>query len=91
MVTPRKPKAPVRACRTLLQAQRLAMGLTLQQMAALIGVRPGTYTSWEYGNTWPRRAAQEMLEAALNSPLAALMAASAIALDDAGNYHVVGA
>ena len=89
MVTPRIPKPLFRECRTRLQARRLELGLTLREMAVLIGVRPGTYTSWDYGNTWPRSAVHSLLESHLGESVPRLMEKSAVALDPSGRYHLV--
>jgi transcriptional regulator with XRE-family HTH domain len=46
-----------------LKAARIAAGLTRRQLAAQIGVHPGTVAEWERGEARPVKALRERIEA----------------------------
>jgi len=48
-----------------IKAARIAAGLTRRELAARIGVHPGTVAEWERGDARPARASQDRLCAAL--------------------------
>jgi transcriptional regulator with XRE-family HTH domain len=50
---------------TLLKATRIAAGLTRRQLAAGLGVHPGTVAEWERGEARPVRTSQARLKALL--------------------------